>query len=107
MSIFTRGIVGRFRKTPIRRRLTDALQRFHRLRFFDFLAAFLASAARVVIPEIEHRLAEILDDIRAIEANVFHQCAATLTVETDAFLFSRSPAPLDYHTAPVVPPLRP
>src|SRR6266516_2955050 len=98
MSIFTRGIVGRFGKTPIRRRLTDALQRFHRLRFLDFLAAFLASAARVVIPEIEHRLAEMLDDIRAIEVNVFHQCAAIFTVENDVFLFSRWAAPLDYHT---------
>ena len=98
MSIFIRGIVGRFGKTPIRRRLTDALQRFHRLRFLDFLAAFLASAARVVIPEIEHRLAEMLDDIRAIEVNVFHQCAAIFTVENDVFLFSRWAAPLDYHT---------
>src|SRR5438093_4762066 len=98
MSICTRGIVGRFSKTPIRRRLTDALQRFHRLRFPDFLAAFLASAWRVVIPEIELRLAEILDYIRAIEVNVFHQCAAIFTVENDVFLFSWWAAPLDYHT---------
>ena len=48
------------------------LQRFHRLRLFDFLAAFLAGAARVIVPKIEHRLAEVLNDIRAIEVNVFH-----------------------------------
>src|SRR5262249_16038648 len=52
---------------------TDALQRFHRLRLFDSLAALLADTTRIVIPEIEHRLAEVLNDICAVEMDVFHQ----------------------------------
>ena len=72
-SIFTREIVGRFCETPTPLAPdADALQRFHRLRLFDFFAAFLASPAGVIIPEIEHRFAEMLHDIRAIEVDVFH-----------------------------------
>jgi hypothetical protein len=52
---------------------TDALQRLHRLRFFDLLAALLASSARIVIPEIEHGLTEMLNDVCAVEMDVFHQ----------------------------------
>ena len=51
---------------------TDALQRFHGRRFLDFLAAILAGAARFVIPEIEHRLTKMLNDVCAVEMNVFH-----------------------------------
>ena len=40
---------------------TDPLRRFHWRRFLNFLAAFLAGTARIVIPEIEHRLAEVLE----------------------------------------------
>ncbi len=39
---------------------TDALQRFHWRRF-------------LVIPEIEHGLAEVLNDICAVEMDIFHQ----------------------------------
>ena len=52
---------------------TDALQRFHWRRFLDFLAARLAGTARIVIPEIEHCLAEMLNDVCAVEMDVFHQ----------------------------------
>ena len=50
----------------------DALQRFHWRRFLDFLAALLAGTPLIVIPEIEHGLAEVLNDICAVEMNVFH-----------------------------------
>ena len=51
----------------------NALQSSHRLWFFDFLAALFAGTARIVAPEIEHRLAEMLNDVRAVEMDVFHQ----------------------------------
>jgi len=51
---------------------TDALQRFHWRRFLDFLAALLAGTARIVIPEIDHRLTEMLDDVCAVEMDVLH-----------------------------------
>src|SRR5215470_20158630 len=85
---------------------TDALQRLHPLRFLDLLAAFLASAARIVIPEIEHRLTEMFDDISAIEMDVFHECPAVFTVKDDVFFFSRRAAPLDHHTDRLRRPLR-
>ena len=50
----------------------NALQSPHWQRFLDFLAALLAGTTRIVIPEIEHRLAEVLNDICAIEMDVFH-----------------------------------
>src|SRR5437588_1187625 len=81
------------------------LQRPHRLRLFDFLAAFLAGAARVIIPEIDHRLAEVLNDISAIEVDVFHQRPAIFAVENDVFLFSGRPAPLNYYANRVRRPL--
>ena len=52
---------------------TDALQRSHRLGLFDPFAAFLAGTARIIIPEIDHRLAEVLNDICTVEMDVFHQ----------------------------------
>jgi hypothetical protein len=76
-SIFTRGIVGRFCELRNHSELTqtpygDALERLHRLWFFDLLAALLAGAPFIVIPEIEHRLAEVLNDVGAVEMDVFH-----------------------------------
>src|SRR5438552_5480677 len=86
--------------------LIRSLQRLHRLRLFDFLAAFLAGATRVIIPEIEHRLAEMLNDVRAIEVDVFHQCTAIFAVKNDVFFFSGRAAPLDHDTDRVRRPLR-
>ncbi len=86
--------------------LIRSLQRLRRLRLFDFLAAFLAGATRVIIPEIEHRLAEMLNDVRAIEVDVFHQCTAIFAVENNVFFFSGRAAPLDHDTDRVRRPLR-
>jgi hypothetical protein len=73
---------------------TDALQRFYGLRFFHFFTALFAGTARVVIPEFEHRLAEVIDDVFAIEVDVFHHCSTIFAVEDDVFFFTRGPAPL-------------
>ena len=87
-------------------RSAQALQRLHRLWLLNFRSAFLASAACIVIPEIEHRLAEMFDDVRAVEMDVFYQCPAIFAVENDVFFFSRRTAPLDNHTDRVRRPLR-
>src|SRR4029077_2584213 len=86
--------------------LQRTLQRFHWLRLFDFLAALLAGTARVIIPEIEHRLAEMLNNVRAIKMDVFHQCSAIFAVENDVFFFPGRTAPLNNHTDRVRRPLR-
>ena len=73
------------------------LQRLYRLRFFDFLTALFASAARIVTPEFEHCLAKMVNDICTIEVDVFHQRSAIFTVENDVLLFTRRAAPLYDH----------
>ena len=60
------------RIAPVFSLLLELLQRFHRLRFFDLRAALIAGTPLIVIPEIEHGLAEVLNDICAVEMNVFH-----------------------------------
>jgi hypothetical protein len=86
--------------------LIGFLERLHRLRLLDFRSALFASAACIVIPEIEHRLAEMLDDVRAVKMDVFDQCSAIFAVENDVFFFSRRTAPLDNHTDRVRRPAR-
>ena len=61
----------------------NALQRFYRLRFFHFLAALLAGPARIIAPEFEHCLAKMVDDVFAIEVDVFHECSTIFAVEDD------------------------
>ena len=58
-------------------------------RLFDLLAAVLTGAPRVVVPEIEHGLAEMLHDVAAIEIDVFHQRPALIAVEDDMLMFPR------------------
>ena len=50
----------------------NALKGMHFLRFFDLFAALLTGTTPVIIPEIEHRLTEMLNDVCAVEMNVFH-----------------------------------
>jgi hypothetical protein len=64
------------------------------LRFFHFLTALLAGPARIVAPEFEHCLAKMVDDVFAIEVDVFHQCPTIFTVENDMLLFTRRTASL-------------
>jgi hypothetical protein len=72
----------------------NALQGLYRLRFFHFLTALLAAPARIIAPEFEHCLAKMVDDVFAIEVDVFHQRSTIFAVEDDVFLFTRRPAPL-------------
>ena len=60
------------RSTLNAQRSTSKSEWLDRLRLRDFPAAFLASATRIIAPEIEHRLAEMLDNIAAVEIDVFH-----------------------------------
>jgi hypothetical protein len=48
------------------------LKRLDWLGLFHLGAALFAGAPRIVVPEIEHGLAEMLDDIAAVKMNVFH-----------------------------------
>ena len=83
---------------PSRRTKTTQLKWLHWLGLRDFPAAFLARATGIIVPEIEHRLAEMFNDIAAIEIDVFHQLPAIVTIEDDVFVFTRRPATLDHHT---------
>jgi hypothetical protein len=70
-------------------RSSAILQPLYRLRFFNFLTALFARAARIVVPEFEHCLAEVVDDVFAIEVDVFHQRATIFAVEDDVLFFAR------------------
>ena len=57
------------------------------------MAAVFAGASLVVVPEIEHGLAEMIDDIVAIEIDVFHERAAVVAIKNDVLVFAgRTPA---------------
>src|SRR6516162_8683142 len=71
-----------------------ALKRLYRLRFFHLLTAIFASPASVIAPEFEHCLAKMIDDVFAVEVNVFDQRPAIFAVENDMLFFTRRPTPL-------------
>src|SRR3954470_16308734 len=64
------------------------LKRFDRLGLRDFGAAILTGAAPIIIPEIEHCLAEVLDDIAAIEIDVFDEGAAFFAIKDHVLVFA-------------------
>ena len=72
-------------------------ERLDRLWLWDFVTTLFARAPRIVVPEIEHGLAEMLDDVAAIEIDVFDQRAAFLTIKNHVFVLSRRTATLDHH----------
>src|SRR5580765_4808431 len=72
----------------------NALQRLYRLRFFHFFTTLPAGPARIVSPEFEHCLAKMVDDVFAIEVDVFHQCSTIFAVENYVLLFTPRTAPL-------------
>src|SRR5439155_13217024 len=82
------------------------LQRLYRLRFLHFLTTFFAGAARIVIPEFEHCLAKVVDDVFAIEVDVFHQSAAIFAVENDVLFLTGRAAALATYPDRVRRPLR-
>jgi hypothetical protein len=75
--------------------LFEALEGFDRSWLLDFSAALFAGAPRVVVPEIEHRLTEMLHDVGAIEVNVFHERFAILAIKDHVLLFPGRTPPLD------------
>src|SRR4029077_15762229 len=70
------------------------LQRLYGLRFFHFLTALFAGPALIVAPEFEHCLAKMVDDVFAIEVDVFHQRSTIFAVKNHVLLFTRRTAPL-------------
>jgi hypothetical protein len=71
-------------------------ERLHRLGLGDFRPAVFAGAPGIVVPKIEHGLAEVIDDIGAIEIDVFDQGAAVLAVENDVLVFAGRPAAFNH-----------
>jgi hypothetical protein len=61
----------------------------------NLLSALFAGAPGVVAPEIEHGLAEVLDDVAAIEIDVFHHRPAIVAIEDDMFVFPWRTAAFD------------
>src|SRR5437764_2342929 len=78
--------------------LVTFLERLHRLRLWDLRAAVLAGAPRVIVPKIEHGLAEVLDDVGAVELDVFHERLAIRAIENDVLLLTGRAAALDDDT---------
>ena len=70
-------------------------ERPHRFRLRNFVPALFTGAPSVVVPEIEHRLAEMFDDVGAIEIDVFDQRAAILAIKNYVFVLAWRTAPLD------------
>ena len=60
----------------------------HRLGLFEFFAAVLTGAAGVIVPKVEHDLAEMLHDVAAIEVDIFHERTAVLAIEDDVLVFA-------------------
>src|SRR6266568_9025181 len=77
------------------RNALQSFEWFHRLRLRDLRATFLTGPARVVIPEIEHGLAKMLDDVGAVEIDVFDQRPAVFAVKDHMLMFSGRTTPLD------------
>ena len=59
------------------------------------MPAILAGSPLVVVPEIEHGLAEMLDDIAAIEIDVFDKRAAVVAVKNYVLVLAGRPASFD------------
>jgi hypothetical protein len=75
----------------------STLKRLYRFRLWDFLTTLLASAAGVIIPEVDHGLAEMLDDVSTVEVNVFHQRTAILAIKNNVLLLSRWASAFHHH----------
>jgi len=85
-------------KKIARRSGRSTSKRLYRLGLRDLLPALLAGAPCIVVPKIAHRLTEVLNDVAAVEINVFHQRPAIVAVKDDMFVLTRRPPTLDYHS---------
>lgn len=82
------------------------LKRLYRSGLLYLFSTALAGPSGIVTPEIEHGLAEMLDDIGAIEMNVFDEGATVVAIENDVLLLARGTTALDYHAQSIGRPLR-
>src|SRR4051812_26531866 len=89
-------IEGSKRRTPNTGRRTPNSERLYWFGLRNFVAAVFAGPPLVAAPEIEHRLAEMLHDVAAIEINVFDERAAVIAVENDVLMFAGRPTTLDH-----------
>ena len=60
------------------------------------MPALLAGAPGIVVPEIEHGLAEMLDDVATVEIDVLDQRAAIIAIKNDVLVFAGRPAAFHY-----------
>jgi hypothetical protein len=75
--------------------LVTAFEGLYRFRLRNLHTTLLARSPRVVVPELEHGPTEMLDDVAAIEINVFYERPAIIAVENHVFMLSRWTATLD------------
>src|SRR5450432_608078 len=80
------------------RRMPLGLEWLHRLGLQNLRPALLARASGIVVPEVEHRLTEGLDDVAAVEVDVLDERAAILAVEDNMLVLSGRTAALDHNT---------
>jgi hypothetical protein len=73
------------------------IERLCRFGLWYLRPALLARSPRVVVPKVEHGLTEMLDDVAAIEIDVFNERATVVAIENHMFMLARRTAPLDYH----------
>ena len=60
------------------------------------MTAIFAGAPLIVVPEIEHGLAEMLHDVAAVEIDVFDERTAVIAEKDDVFVFAGRPATFDH-----------
>src|SRR4051812_19038766 len=85
---FRNGRDAALRRPRTSQRDVPTLKWLDRLGLGDFGAAVPAGAALIIVPEIEHGLAEVLDDIAAIEIDVFDERAAFFAIKDDVLVFA-------------------
>jgi hypothetical protein len=88
------------------RRGQPQLKRLYRFGLLDLLTAVFAGAPRIIIPELEHRPAKMLDDVGAVKVDILHQRSTVIAVEDHMLFLSRRAAALDYDTDSIWWPLR-
>src|SRR4051794_36318523 len=69
----------------------------HRFRLWTFSPAFLAGATGVIVPELEHRFAEMLHDVGAVETNVLHPRFAVRAIKNHVLFLPWRPPPFHHH----------
>src|SRR4051812_42389390 len=84
-----------FMTEPISTGPATMLKRLHWLGLWHLRAAVFATASHIIIPEVEHCLAEMLHDVAAIEIDIFDQRFAIWAVEDDVLALAGWSTTLD------------